>query len=98
MKMVKQMETEINNPLYSSKMRDIQNTCFDYKRQAEDVINEYIQSNWEMELNDFKRIYNNQEDFMEQLSQHNLFNLLCMLDLTDDDYMEKCYAIQSELN
>ena len=92
------MITEINNPLYGSKMRDIQNCCFDYKRSAEDVISEYVQSKWETELNDFKENYNQQEDFMEQLSRHNLFNLVCMLNLNNDDYMEKCYLIQSEVN
>ena len=72
-------------------------TCFDYKRAAEDVIDEYVGENWEVELNNFKNTYNPEADFMIQLSQHNLFLLVCMLDLKDDDYMEKCYEIHSEV-
>jgi hypothetical protein len=72
--------------------------CFDYKREAEDVISEYVGSSWETELDNFKKIYNPEEDFMKQLSQHNLFYLVCMLDLNDDDYIEKCYEIHSELH
>ena len=60
--------------------------CFDYKLSATDV--------WEIELENFKRSYDRKADFMEQFSKHNLFLLLCMLDLSDDDYMEKCYEIQ----
>ena len=69
--------------------------CFDYKRTAMDVIDIYVESTWEIELNNFKKNYNPEADFMEQLSQHNLFILVCMLDLNDDDYMEKCYEIYS---
>lgn len=80
-------------------------TCFDYKRNADDVINEYdmvncdinkyVQDNWNIELNYFKDVYNHEVDFMEQLSKNRLFILVCMLDLSDDDYMDKCYEIQS---
>ena len=73
------------------------NNCFDYKRNRDDVIIEYVQLNWEVELNKFKNIYNREADFMEQLSKNNLFILVCMLDLNNNDYMEKCYEIQSEL-
>jgi len=79
--------------------------CFDYKHDADDIINEYkiekcdvnkyIQENWNIELNNFKDVYNHELDFMEQLSMHQLFSLVCMLDLSSDDYMEKCYEIQS---
>ncbi len=79
--------------------------CFDYKLNADDIINEYnivncevnkyVKDNWNIELNYFKDVYNHEVDFMEQLSKHKLFSLICMLDLSDDDYMEKCYEIQS---
>lgn len=76
-------------------------TCFDYKRDAMDVIDEYggsyWESCWDVELDNFKKTYNPEVDFMEQLSQHNLFLLVCMQDLNNDDYMEKCYEILSEL-
>ena len=80
-------------------------TCFDYKRNADDIINEYnivncdvnkyVQDNWNIELNYFKDVYNHEVDFMEQLSKNRLFILVCMLDLNNDDYMEKCFEIQS---
>jgi hypothetical protein len=69
-------------------------TCFDYKLFAEDC---YYEGDWDTELNDFKTGYNPAKDFMEQLSEHNLFLLLCMMDLSNDDYMDKCYEIQSAL-
>jgi len=99
------MDSQINNPLFDTNPQLIAvqqiktyNNCFEYKRAAEDVINEYIQSNWDIELDKFKKCYNSEADFMEQLSKHKLFVLVCMLDLSDDDYMEKCYEIQSYLN
>ena len=61
--------------------------CFDYKLSAKDI--------WKIELGNFKKSYDCKADFMEQFSKHNLFLLVCMLDLSDDDYMEKCYEIQS---
>ena len=98
------MDREIDNPLFHNKSQmvklqniKIYNNCFEYKRTAEDVINEYVKSSWAIELNNFKKIYNPEANFMEQLSKHNLFLLVCMLDLNDDDYMEKCYEIQSQL-
>ena len=69
--------------------------CFYYKLAADDVITAYVDKNWEIELDIFKKSYNSDDDFMEQLSRHKLFHLVCML---DDDYMEKCYEIQSVLN
>jgi hypothetical protein len=99
------MDGQINNPLFDTKPQlvsvqqiKIYNNCFEYKREAHDVINEYIQSNWNTELCNFKNHYNQEADFMEQLSQHKLFVLVCMLGLNDDDYMEKCYEIQSLVN
>jgi len=79
--------------------------CFDYKLDVDDIINKYnivksdvnkyVQDNWNIELNYFKDVYNHELDFMEQLSKHKLFILVCMLYLNNDDYMEKCYEIQS---
>ena len=99
------MDAQINNPLFDTKPQlvaieqiKIYNNCFEYKRTAEDVINEHIQLNWNAELDNFKRVYNQKAGFMEQLSEHKLFSLVCMLDLNDDDYMEKCYEIQSLVN
>jgi hypothetical protein len=96
------MDSQINNPLFDTNPQlvavqqiKIYNNCFEYKRAADDVINEYIQSNWNTELCNFKNHYNREAHFMEQLSKHKLFVLVCMLDLNDDDYMEKCYEIQS---
>ena len=68
-------------------------SCFDYKLSAVDL--EYDGESWEIELDKFKNSYDPESDFMEQLSKHNLFLLVCMLDLSNDDYMEKCYEIQS---
>ena len=72
--------------------------CYDYRLAAEDVVNEYDGESWTVELENFKATYNHEADFMEQLSQHNLFLLVCMMDLSDDDYVEKCYEIQSEVD
>ena len=68
-------------------------SCFDYKLSVTDI--EYLGESWEIELDKFKNSYDPELDFMEQLSKHNLFLLVCMLDLSNDDYMEKCYEIQS---
>ena len=67
--------------------------CFDYRILADEV--EEIDSTWDFELKSFIREYVPGEDFMEQLSRHRLFTLVCMLDLSDDEYMEKCYEIHS---
>jgi hypothetical protein len=72
--------------------------CFDYRLSAEDVVNEYVGESWTVELENFKAVYNPEDDFMEQLSQHNLFLLVCMMDLSDDEYMDKCCEIQSEVD
>jgi hypothetical protein len=73
-------------------------SCLDYKRDAEDVLNEnVICENWITEFNYLKKIYDPNKDFMEQLSNHNLFRLLCILDLNCDDYIDKCYEIKSNL-
>ena len=66
--------------------------CFDYKLDSEDVI---VDSTWEFELENFKQIFNTEEDFMEQLSRHKLFLLVCKLN--DDAYVDKCYEIHSEV-
>ena len=66
--------------------------CFDYKLDSEDVI---VDSTWEIELDNFKQIFNPEEDFMEQLSRHKLFLLVCKLN--DDAYVDKCYEIHSEV-
>ena len=99
------MDSQINNPLFDEgsvkkiavKHIKIYNNCFEYKRRADDVINEYVESNWATELDNFSKVYNPEGDFMEQLSEHKLFVLVCMLNLNDDDYMEKCYEIQSRI-
>ena len=69
-------------------------TCFEYKLDADDC---YYEGDWDTELNDFKTTYNPDADFMKQLSDHNLFLLVCMMDLNDDEYVDKCYDIQSEV-
>ena len=71
--------------------------CFDYRLSAEDVVNEYDGESWTVELENFKEIYDPEADFMEQLSQHNLFLLVCMMDLSDDEYVDKCCEIHSEV-
>jgi hypothetical protein len=70
-------------------------SCFDYKLAAEDIV--YDGESWTVELENFKVVYTPEADFMEQLSQHNLFLLVCMLDLSDDDYVEKIYEIHSDV-
>ena len=70
-------------------------SCFDYKLSAEYI--EYDGKDWDTELENFKQIYNPEEDFMEQLSQHNLFLLVCLLDLDSDEYVDKCYEIHAEV-
>ena len=69
-------------------------TCFDYRLTAEDC---YYEGDWDTELSDFKTRYNQEGDFMEQLSKHNLFLMICVLDLTDDEYVDKCCEIESEV-
>jgi len=73
-------------------------SCFDYKLDAEDVATMYDGKDWDTEFISIKQIYDPSLDFMKQLSQHNLFLLVCMLNLNNDDYMEKCCQIESEMN
>ena len=43
-------------------------SCFDYKRDAEDVLNEnIICEDWETEFKNFKKIYDPNKYFMEHL-------------------------------
>jgi hypothetical protein len=72
-------------------------SCFDYKIDAENVV-DYDGEDWDTELENFKKGYNPDVDFMEQFSQHNLFLLVCLLDLNCDEYVDKCYDILSEVN
>jgi hypothetical protein len=69
-------------------------TCFDYKLDAEDC---HCEGDWDTEFKNFEKCYNPREDFMEQLSKHDLFLLLCMRDLNNDDYMEEIFMIKSEV-
>ena len=59
---------------------------FDYEVEA-------IDSTWDDELESFFVDYDPNDDFMEQLSRHSLFILVCMMDLSDDEYVEKCSDI-----
>ena len=77
----------------SKKEMKLYEQCFDYRLSSDDV--EAIDSTWDDELTSFINDYVQGEDFMEQLSRHNLFILVCMLDLKDDEYIEKCYEIYS---
>jgi hypothetical protein len=71
-------------------------SCFDYKLSAEYIT--YDGKDWDTELENFKSVYNPDEDFMDQLSRHNLFLLVCLLDLDSDEYFDKCSDILSEVN
>jgi hypothetical protein len=88
------MKVKINKVYNQNNRMKLYEKCFDYRLSAEDC---YYDGDWDTELSDFKTGYNPDEDFMEQLSQHNLFILLCMLDLTDDEYVDKCCDIQSDV-
>jgi hypothetical protein len=88
------MKVKTNKVYNQNNRMKLYEKCFDYRLSAEDC---YYEGDWDTELSDFKTGYNPDEDFMEQLSQHNLFILLCMLDLTDDEYVDKCCDIQSDV-
>ena len=64
--------------------------CFYYKLAA-DVITAYVDKNWEIELDIFKKSYNSDDDFMD-----NLFGTIYFIWFVFQ--MEKCYEIQLVLN
>jgi hypothetical protein len=71
-------------------------SCFDYRHSAKYIT--YDGKDWDTELENFKSVYNPDKDFMDQLSRHNLFLLVCLLDLDSDEYFDKCSDILSEVN
>jgi hypothetical protein len=70
-------------------------SCFDYRHSAKYI--KYDGEAWDTELENFKSVYDPDVDFMDQLSRHNLFLLVCLLDLNSDEYFDKCSDILSEV-